>query len=73
MPVLGVSQCGAWIFIMNINRIMSFGSIFFALVLFGFGLLKYSAGQTRVGIYYLIGGLGFLIVFISYKSKQKSG
>ncbi len=59
--------------IMNVNRIMSFGSIFFALILFGFGMLKYSAGQTRVGIYYLLGGLGFLIVFISYKNKQKNG
>lgn len=58
---------------MNVNRIMSFGSIFFALVLFGFGMLKYSTGQTRVGIYYLIGGLGFLIVFISYKNKEKKG
>ncbi len=57
---------------MKVNRIMSFGSSFFAIVLLGFGMLKYSAGETRVGIYYLIGGLGFIIVFISYKNKEKN-
>ena len=56
---------------MKVNRIMSSGSAFFAIVLIGFGMLKYSAGETRVGIYYLIGGLGFIIVFISYKNKEK--
>ncbi len=59
-------------FIMKVNRIMSSGSAFFAIVLIGFGMLKYSAGETRVGIYYLIGGLGFIIVFISYKNKEKN-
>lgn len=57
---------------MKVNRIMSFGSAFFAIVLIGFGMLKYSAGETRIGIYYLIGGLGFIIVFISYKNKEKN-
>ncbi len=57
---------------MKVNRIMSSGSAFFAIVLIGFGMLKYSAGETRVGIYYLIGGLGFIIVFISYKNKEKN-
>ncbi len=56
---------------MKVNRIMSFGSSFFAIVLICFGMLKYSAGDTRTGVYYLIGGFGFLIVFISYKSKEK--
>ncbi|QNU68169.1 hypothetical protein EHE19_007020 [Ruminiclostridium herbifermentans] len=57
---------------MNANRMMSFGSAFFTIVLICFGMLKYSAGETRVGIYYLIGGLGFFIVFISYKNKEKN-
>lgn len=57
---------------MKVNRIMSSGSAFFAIVLIGFGMLKYSAGEARVGIYYLIGGLGFIIVFISYKNKEKN-
>jgi hypothetical protein len=57
---------------MKVNRIMSFGSVFFAIVLICFGMLKYSAGATRVGAYYLIGGFGFFIVFISYKNKEKN-
>lgn len=61
------------IFIMNVNRIMSFGSAFFALILFGFGMLKYSAGQTKVGVCYIIGGVGFFIVFLSYKKREKNG
>jgi hypothetical protein len=56
---------------MNVNRMMSFGSAFFTIVLICFGMLKYSAGDTRPGIFYLIGGLGFFIVFISNKNKEK--
>lgn len=55
---------------MNANRIMIFGSAFFTIVLICLGMLKYSSGGTSAGIFYLIGGLGFFIVFISYKSKE---
>ncbi|PYG88763.1 hypothetical protein LY28_01118 [Ruminiclostridium sufflavum DSM 19573] len=57
---------------MNVNKIMSFGSMFFTIVLIAFGMLKYSSGQTRAGAFYLIGGLGFFIVFLSYKRKEKN-
>lgn len=58
---------------MNTNRIMIFGSMFFTFVLIGFGVLKYSTGYTKTGIYYLIGGLGFFIVYLSYKKRERKG
>lgn len=54
------------------NKIMRLGSIFFTFVLLAFAALKYSAGSSKVALYYAIAGIGFLIVYISYVKKDKS-
>lgn len=51
---------------------MRLGSIFFTFVLLGFAALKYSAGSSKVALYYAIAGIGFLIVYLSYVKKDKS-
>jgi hypothetical protein len=57
---------------LNVNKIMRFGCLFFAIVLFAFSAFKYSSGKTTTGVYYLIAAVGFLIVYISYWKKGKN-
>lgn len=52
------------------NKIMRLGSLFFTIILFAFSAIKYSNGQNRAGLYYLIAAIGFLIVYISYWKKK---
>ncbi|MHB8063356.1 MAG: hypothetical protein ACYDG2_12090 [Ruminiclostridium sp.] len=56
---------------MNVDKIMRLGSLLFAVVLFILSMLKYFYGQSKTGVCYFIGALGFLIVYLSYWKKQK--
>jgi len=56
---------------MNVNKIMRLGSLLFVLVLFTFSALKYFNGQSRIAVYYFIGALGFVVVYLSYWKKGK--
>jgi len=56
---------------MNVNKIMRLGSLLFAIFLSVFSALKYFSGQTRTGVFYFIGALGFLVVYLSYWKKEK--
>ena len=53
------------------NKIMRLGSMLFSIVLFAFSAIKYLSDQNRTGVYYLIAAVGFLIVYISYRKKEK--
>jgi len=55
----------------NANKIICWGTMFFTIVLFGFGLLKYNSGAVKTAVYYFIGAIGFLIIYISYRKKAK--
>jgi hypothetical protein len=50
---------------------MRMGSLLFTIVLFVFSAIKYFSGQTTTGVYYFIGTLGFLVVYLSYCKKEK--
>ncbi len=54
------------------NKITRLGSLLFALGLLGYSAIKYNAGSNRVAIYYLIAGIGFLLIYISYRKKDRS-
>jgi len=56
---------------MNVNKIMRLGNLLFTVILFVLSALKYFYGQTQTGIYYFIGAIGFLVVYISYLKKEK--
>lgn len=55
----------------NANKIICWGMIFFAIVLFGFALLKYNSGAFKTSVCYFVAALGFLIMFVSYRRKAK--
>lgn len=54
------------------EKIMRLGSLFFTFVLFGFSALKYSAGSSKSAICFLVSGTGFLIVYLSYRKKDRA-
>ncbi|HEY5583739.1 MAG TPA: hypothetical protein VIK78_04510 [Ruminiclostridium sp.] len=53
------------------DKIMRLGSLLFTAVLLAYAILKYSSGQNRTAVYYLIAAIGFLVVYISYWKKKK--
>lgn len=56
----------------NANKIICWGTMFFAIVLFCFALLKYNSGAVKTAVYYFVAALGFLIMFIAYRRKAKN-
>gem|GEM_PF-5308401 len=53
------------------NKIIRLGSLLFTFMLLGFSALKYSAGSNRSAIYFLTAAAGFLLVYISYRKKDR--
>ncbi len=56
----------------NVNKIVRSGCFLFAVVLFLFSVLKYFLNENKTAIFYLIGALGFFIVYLSYLKKENN-
>lgn len=52
------------------NKIIKLGCLFFVVVLLVFSYMKYSAGKSNA-IFYFISAVGFFIVYLSYRKKEK--
>ncbi len=52
------------------NKIIRLGSVFFTVVLVLYAVLKYSSGNGKSAVYYIIAAAGFLLIAISYWKRE---
>lgn len=52
------------------NKIIRLGSLFFTVVLLLYAMLKYSAGNGKSAIFYILAAVGFLLICVSYWKRE---
>ncbi|HEX2927518.1 MAG TPA: hypothetical protein VHP38_14880 [Ruminiclostridium sp.] len=53
------------------NKIIGLGGLFFSIVLLVYAIISIMAGRSISGVSYLIGAVGFYLVYFSYKRSEK--